>query len=146
MKINFSIYLLTAVFAMLLLQISNVNAAEQDKVEVTSANFYVAWGMSTLQNVEIVNSSDKTIKNPEVEFIYNNSYDNEKRIAKITLPLEIPANSKATYFKEGLNRLVVNSGGNAGMHTGKPVISMISPGMDSTQIVKIESIENSKNS
>lgn len=110
------------VFA-IVISFSTVASADND-VEITKANFYAAWGMSTLQNVEIANNTNSTLKNIEIEVTYKNSYSNEDQVAMITLPVEVPANSKSTYLKEGLQKIIVNSGGVAGMHTGGSKIDL----------------------
>ncbi len=126
------------VFTFVLLCSSGASAGSSD-VEITNANFYAAWGMSTLQNVEIANNTSSTLKNIEIEIKYKNSYSNEDQVAMITLPVEVPPNSKATYFQKGLNKLIVNSGGSAGMHTGGSTINLAD---NNIEIVSIEVVKS----
>lgn len=136
---------ITSVMAFAFILLCSNGASAADNVEITNANFYAAWGMSTLQNVEIANNSSSSITNPEIEIRYNNSYSNQIQVAKITLPIEVPPHSKGTYLKEGLNKLIVNSGGNAGMHTGKSEIKLKTIGK-SVNVVSVEVLKSDLNS
>lgn len=122
------------VFA-IVISFSTVASADTNDVEITKANFYAAWGMSTLQNVEITNNTNSTLKNIEIEIKYKNSYSNEDQVAMITLPVEVPPNSKAKYLQEGLKKLLVNPAGSGGMHTGGSKIDLAN---SNVKVVRIE--------
>ena len=126
----------TVMFFALIISFSTIANAESTDVEITKANFYAAWGMSTLQNVEIANNTSSTLKNIEIEIKYKNSYNNDDQIAMITLPVEVPANSKSIYLKDGLKQIIVNSGGIAAMHIGKTKINVINSG--NLKVVSLE--------
>ena len=86
-------------------------------INITDYSFYAAWGMSTMHNVTIENPTDVAYKGLKVKIDYYLSYyPTEPYSATVVIPVNLPPNSKDTYFRNGLPSLIVNPNGIYGMH------------------------------
>ncbi len=86
-------------------------------IHIIDYSFYAAWGMATMHNVTIENPTDVAYKGLKVKINYYLSYyPTEPYSATVVIPVNLPPNSKNTYFRNGLPSLIVNPNGIYGMH------------------------------
>ncbi len=104
----------------------NQKSNSSQELKITDWSFVAAWGMSTMHNVTIENTSDVTYKDIKVSLDYYVSNNLTKPIrATIVLPVTVPAHSKNTYLKKGIPGLLVNPGGVNGMYSLAEKIEVI---------------------
>ena len=81
-------------------------------IKITDWSFYAAWGMSTIRNVAIENTSDVAYKEIKVRVSYYLSYyPTEPNTAIVILPVTLAPHSNKTYLEKGVPSLIVNAGG-----------------------------------
>ncbi|MEQ9618313.1 MAG: hypothetical protein RIG61_03960 [Deltaproteobacteria bacterium] len=99
---------------------------ESPGIKITDWSFYAAWGMSTMHNVTIENTSDVAYKEIKVRVSYYLSYyPTQPSTAVLVLPVNLPPRSKDTYLEGGLASLIVNPGGMFGMHLSSGEIEVL---------------------
>jgi DNA-binding response OmpR family regulator/biopolymer transport protein ExbD len=105
-------------------------------IKITDWSFYVAWGMPTLHNVTIENTSNTSYSDIKIKVLYYYSYSTES--AKLetgevegTLPVTVPPYSRKTYLQKGIT---LKQGSASSMFAGAKEINIIG----ATQIKKIK--------
>ncbi|MBI2487696.1 MAG: response regulator [Deltaproteobacteria bacterium] len=96
-------------------------------IKITDWSLYVAWGMPTLHNVTIENTSNTSYSDIKIKVLYYYSYSTDS--AKLetgevegTLPVTVPAYSKKTYLQKGIT---LKQGSASSMFAGAKEINII---------------------
>ncbi len=76
-------------------------------IKITDWSLYVAWGLPTIHNVTIENTSNTTYANIKIKALYYYSYSTDSvklETGEIegTLPITVPPYSKKTYLQNGI--------------------------------------------
>ncbi len=105
----------------------NKNNNFSKDIKITEWRLYVAWGIPTIHNVTIENTSNTTYANVKIKAQYYYSYSTDTgklETAEVegTLPVIVPPYTKKTYLQNGLQ---LKQGSSCGMFGGAKEIKII---------------------